>query len=247
MDDSGPAPRRLLRRGRRFGRRVLARAVARGRDAGLLPYRPEHWSIEQWTTAYAGGQLDYYGSLPELGRYSALVGYASWYAAATGRRPSVLDVGCGSGLLRERLEGSPLSSYVGVDLSEASIAMARAAGHARSEFLVGDISAMALGRRFDLVVLNEVLYYAEDAEGFLVGLRARLESGGLVLVSMWRHPGDQALWRSVAAAFPIIDRVEVRNSGNRVNPRGWHVAMCGVLGEEPLGERDEAEPPVPSQ
>jgi 2-polyprenyl-6-hydroxyphenyl methylase/3-demethylubiquinone-9 3-methyltransferase len=135
---------------------------------------------------------------------------------------------------------------VGVDLSEASIATATAAGHPNAEFLVGDISTMALGR-FDLVVLNEVLYYAEDAPAFLEGLRAHLEPGGVVLVSMWRHPGDQALWRSVAAAFPVIDRVEVRNSGNPVNPRGWQVAMCGVLGSGPLGERDEAEVAVPGQ
>lgn len=198
----------------------------------MLPYRPEHWTTEQWTRAYAGGQLGYYGDLSELGRYSALVGYASWYAAAVGREPTILDVGCGTGLLRRRLEGVPFSAYVGIDLSEVSVAEARAAGHARSEFLVGDVSGLDLGP-FDLVVLNEVLYYAEDAGEFLRGITSLLAPDGAVLVSVWRHPGDRALWRAVVAAVPIVDRVEVRNTGNVVNPRGWQVAMCshdGIVG-----------------
>jgi SAM-dependent methyltransferase len=147
----------------------------------------------------------------------------------TDRAPAILDVGCGTGLLRERLGDSAFSSYVGVDISETAVARASAAGHPRSRFVVGDAATLDLGR-FDVVVLNEVLYYAPDAGVLLRRVAGALEPNGLLVTSMWRHPGDRALWRVVDGVLPRVDRVEVRNRGNRVNPRGWWIAANGAAG-----------------
>lgn len=220
---------------RRRTRRVAHRAGEWGRRLGLLRYQPERRTAEQWTAAYEAGQLGYYGGLDELARYSVIVGYIGWFAAAgPARRPSVLDVGCGTGLLRERLEGVEFAEYVGVDLSHAAIGAARSRGHPRSRFVVGDASALDLGR-FDVVVLNEVLYYAPEPAAFLQQMRAILQPDGVLIVSMWRHGGDRWLWRCVADAFPIVDRVEVRNRANPVNPRGWLVACYRASGSGARG------------
>lgn len=213
-----PAVRRLVARAAR-------RAAALGRRLGVLPYRPERRSADEWTSAYEAGHLGYYGALDELARYSVLVGYVGWFAAGRGDPPTVLDVGCGTGLLRERLEGVPLAGYVGVDLSRAAVAAAEGRGFARSRFVVGDAATLDLGRS-DVVVLNEVLYYAPDPAAFLRRVRDLVAPDGLVLVSMWRHPGDRSLWRTVDRLLPILDRVEVRDPANAVNPRGWWVAAC---------------------
>jgi SAM-dependent methyltransferase len=230
--------------GRRLARRAVDRAGAAGRRLGLLAYRPEQRSVQEWTSAYEAGRLDYYGQLDELGRYSVLVGYVGWLAAARPVGPRVLDVGCGNGLLRERLDGASFSEYVGVDLSGAAVAAARARDHDRSRFVVGDVGSLDEGR-FDVVVLNEVLYYSPDPRAFLERLASLLTPDGLLLVSMWRHPGDRALWRTVDGALRLVDRVEVRNRGNRVNPRGWRVA-CYRSGAPagpvaPSAQRGEAE------
>lgn len=202
-----------------------------GRQVGLLPYRPEHRTAAEWTAAYEAGSLAYYGDVPELGRYGAILGYLAWFSASRPGGPvSILDGGCGTGLLRRRLEGWSLSRYVGIDVSEPAVATATAAGHARSQFLVaelGDVAALGLGR-FDVVVLNEVLYYLADPVPVLAGLGAVVEPDGLVVVSMWRHPGDRALWRTVDRALRLVDRVEVRNRANPVNRRGWMVAAYRV-------------------
>ena len=235
---------------RRVARRALDRAAAAGRRLGLLAYRPEQRSVQEWTSAYEAGRLDYYGQLDELGRYSVIVGYVGWLAAARPAGPVVLDVGCGTGLLRERLDDVSFSEYVGVDLSGAAVTAARARGHDRSRFVVGDVGVLD-GGRFDVVVLNEVLYYSPDPRAFLERLSSLLAPDGLLLVSMWRHPGDRALWRAVDGAFRLVDRVEVRNRGNRVNPRGWRVACyrlpapAGPVG--PSAERGEAEPALGGQ
>jgi SAM-dependent methyltransferase len=106
---------------------------------------------------------------------------------------------------------------------------------ARSRFVVGDVAALDLGR-FDVVVLKEMLYYVEDVDHFLGCLGDLLEPSGLLLVSMWRHPGDRTLWRTVDERFPLVDRVEARNRGNEINPRGW-IVSCSRRRPEPPGRR----------
>jgi 2-polyprenyl-6-hydroxyphenyl methylase/3-demethylubiquinone-9 3-methyltransferase len=222
---------------RRPARAVADRGRALGRRVGLLPYQPERWTTDRWDAAYDSPSLGYYGGIEELARYSIVVGYVGWFGASRpGRPPRLLDLGCGVGLLRERLEGVELSEYVGVDLSDVAIRAAGARGHPRSRFLAGDVFALDLGR-FDVVVLNEVLYYAADARGLLKGLRDILEPEGVLVVSMWRHPGDRFLWRIIDDEFPIVDRVEARNSANAVNRRGWALAYCSARGSAPAQGR----------
>jgi SAM-dependent methyltransferase len=116
-----------------------------------------------------------------------------------------------------------VGEYVGVDLSPTAIETAQRRQLPRSRFVVGDVAGLDLGR-FDVVVLNEMLYYVDEAESFLGRLGRLLEPSGLLLVSMWRHPGDRSLWRTVDDAFPLVDRVEARNRANETNPRGWIVS-----------------------
>ncbi len=216
----------VTRRIRRHARRVVKWADEWGRRLGVLPYRPERRTTQEWSAAYGAGALDYYAQLDELARYSVIIGYVGWVASEVlARPPSVLDVGCGSGVLRRRLEEAPFSDYVGIDLSDAAIEVARRQAFSRSRFVVGDVTTTELGQ-FDVVVLNEVLYYAGDALAFLERVRKLLREGGIVFVSMWRHPGDRLLWKTVDTAFRVIDRVEVRNRANPMNAQGWIVACC---------------------
>lgn len=205
---------------------ILGSTARAGRSIGVLPYRPERWTSDQWTDAYGAGTLEYYDRLDELARYSVILGYVGWFADALGRAPSILDVGCGVGLLRQRLSDDAFSEYVGVDLSAAAIAEAQSQTHPRSRFVVGDVTSVDLGRS-DIVVLNEVLYYASDPSDFLEKLRGVRNTDGLLIVSMWRHPGDRTLWRTVDRAYPIVDRVQVRNRANPMNRKGWVVAAFG--------------------
>src|SRR5664280_1484384 len=86
---------------------------------GLSRHRPEQWAVADWNRAYASGQLAYFGDIDELARYSILAGYLRRF----GGEPDIIDVGCGYGLLRRHLEGTPFASYLGIDISDEAVRM----------------------------------------------------------------------------------------------------------------------------
>ena len=202
-----------LRRPSSWVRRVADRR-------GLLPYRSEPWTPEQWRAGYTSGHLDYFAGIDELPRYSLLLGYLVFL----GGQPEILDVGCGQGLLRARIEGVPFRRYVGIDPVPAAIEQARALEDGRTRILVGDITdpTLELGH-FDVVVCNEVLSVASDPVAVLARVRDVLRPGGHLLTSTWRHPGDEALWRLVDQRFTRVDAVEAQNPANPIALEGWRV------------------------
>lgn len=99
------------------------------------------------------------------------------------RSGAVLDVGCGTGLLCERLHGKGLD-VCGTDLSEEMVrccverfqdlaedAQARFAPCSRTTLPFAD-------RKFDLVTAIGLLNYVEDWPAYLTLLRSRLRPGG---------------------------------------------------------------------
>ncbi len=109
---------------------------------------------------------------------------------APGRRPlsglSVLDVGCGGGLLAEplaRLGGA----VTAIDPEPENIAVARS--HAAACGLAIDYRAVTVealaaeGRRFDLVTALEVIEHVPDPAAFARALAAVTRPGGLVVLA----------------------------------------------------------------
>jgi len=198
--------------------RLAGRIRGLAADAGVVSYRrPFAVTPEAWDRAYANGELDFYADVDELPRYMLLFGYLR----ALGGRCALLDVGCGIGLLRSRLDGLPFSRYVGVDLSSAAIGRAARLADERTTFLVGELPPAELGR-FDVAVLSELLYYADDPGALLDRVAARLVSGGHVLTSIWRHPGDRALQALLDDRFERVAAAELRSRTRR--GRRWRVS-----------------------
>jgi 2-polyprenyl-3-methyl-5-hydroxy-6-metoxy-1,4-benzoquinol methylase len=193
------------------------------RARSRLSYQPESWSRERWERAYRSGSLDYFGAINEVARYAMLAGYVRLRPAGV----SVLDVGCGDGRLADHLPAS--ASYTGMDLSDAAIHRAQARTGPGRRFLCGDIMD-EVRESADIVVLNEVLYFAPSPEAMLERAAALAGPGGWILVSMWRHPGDRHLWNLLQDRLRVRDQVSLRNAANRMARRGWRVG-CFEVGE----------------
>lgn len=175
-------------------------------------------SREEWDEQFRSGRWDYLAEGPEQARYVAL--RTRILDAGAG---SVLDVGCGSGVLRDCLGDAFTGRYVGVDWSHAALA-----GRTRrpGETLVcADASRLPLRGSFDVVVLSEVLYYLDEPAAVVRRLLALVAPGGQLLVSLYQPPADRhPAWHALIAA---LDR-DIRSLGGATHQfvtgggrRGW--------------------------
>jgi SAM-dependent methyltransferase len=100
----------------------------------------------------------------------------------------ILDAGCGSG--RFMVELAKLGVVTGVELSEASVALARE--RALGEVIAGSVLEMPFADdSFDLAVSLDVIEHLEDDLAALRELRRVVAPGGALLVTV---PAYQWLW-----------------------------------------------------
>lgn len=113
---------------------------------------------------------------------------AHWNDARHAAKPlagkSVLDIGCGAGLLCEpmaRLGGD----VTGVDAAAQNASVA--AAHAEAvgldiRYMTGEVADLDIGV-FDLVICSEVIEHVADKNAFIADVAARLAPGGLLVMS----------------------------------------------------------------
>ncbi len=152
-------------------------------------------------------------------------------------RGAVLDLGCGNGRLalfleemllghrdeevQQEADGEKMIRYVGVDGSDALLAIARektgSLQHVSAEFLQVDLSARAwrrASRYFDVVTALAVLHHIPGFEARAAFVRAAgqcLKPGGALILSNWRFMHNARMRRKLlpwAAAGLTADDVE---------------------------------------
>ena len=126
---------------------------------------------------------------------------------------SVVEVGCGLGMVIEELRGLPsVERAVGMDISPTAVDKA-SAKYPQCEFLVGDITAYsrpADWRSVDAVVINQALWYIlEKFDNALNNSRSLLRGGGhlLVVQAFFRH-GTQRYGKDIIDGFGgLVERL----------------------------------------
>lgn len=124
--------------------------------------------------------------------------------------PSVLDVGCGTGMLSERLLGAfPSCRLTGVDLSPAMVERARARLAGRAEVREADAERLPFHDGvFDLVVCNDSFHHYPDPDRAAFQMWRVLRKGGaLVLGDVWQPAPARAVMN---AWMPLSHEGDVR-------------------------------------
>ncbi len=192
-------------------------------------------------TAPTGNTFDKYGSSNPLVR-RLMSGFEraldDLFAVAAPR--SVLDVGCGEGVLTRRwAEQHPNGRVLGVDLPDPKLEAEWSKRRRENlEFRALDAAQLPFSdREFELVAAIEVLEHLEDPHATLAEM-ARV-AGAHLLVSVPREP----LWRVLNVARGAY----VRDLGNTPGHRGHFSRRAFARLLEPYGNPVERRTPFPWQ
>ena len=190
--------------------RALKRLMAR-----LRPYQPMSRSREHLDRQYEAGTWDYLWSIDEFARFSVVGGYCRLLRPGA----AILEVGCGEGVLQERLDRSTYCRYVGIDISERAIANAQArltrTPDDKSSFFAADALHYTPSQAFDLIIFNESLEYFSDPRATVQRYEPFLAPNGLFIASVFRGEDDvrwQQIWQRLAHRYHTDDATTVTNA-----------------------------------
>lgn len=148
------------------------------------------------------------------------------------RRASVIDIGCGSGLLVNRLDRMGYVAF-GIDWSEPAIKFART--HYQGSFLAADVKDLTpelLGFKFDCVVASHILEHLESPHEFLESVKGIMEPDGYLVIAVpnldWWNP--KSVYRSVSTIFEPEHVVgySPRGVGKLLSANGYRVVKMAT-------------------
>lgn len=161
---------------------------------------------EDWEAQYRAGEWSYLRDLDQGARYSVIAGYVQ----SLKRDGCLLDVGCGEGVLVERLKGIPYGKFVGIDISAEAIARAQEKCHERSLFIQVDAEEFVAEEKFDVIIFNEVLYYFSAPVPAAQRYCAWLKPGGLLITSLYAGSDRaRAIGRLLKKTHSSVDEIEI--------------------------------------
>lgn len=133
-----------------------------------------------WDALYRSNEPDRYHGLEQFARYAVIEGYCKLLPKPL----SLLEVGCGAGILASRLDATLIARYVGLDVSSQALDEARIAYpngnyvHSYAEAFSSDANS------FDVVVFNESLPYLRDLATQFNRYLSFLTPGGHAIASI---------------------------------------------------------------
>ena len=158
-----------------------------------------------WDSEYKSGKWNYLKQLDELAHYSIIVGYFNYLKAGG----SILDVGCGEGILQERLSPYAYSKYVGIDISDEAINQASQKKDKKTFFIRAETNIYTT-ESFDAIVFNESLYYFDDPLKVLKEFELSLNRDGIFIISMYKGARG-GLVEKLKSSYTFLDETNVTN------------------------------------
>lgn len=185
----------------------------------------EKTSVKEWDNLYEEGHWDYLEDYGEAARYDVITGMIRHRKSVK----TLLDLGCGRGILAERLENGKLV-YTGIDFSTKAI---EKSNPAYGSFHTADVTSYIPEHKYDCIVVNEVLYYISDQIGFIQKYMDWLTEDGFIIITLYLKKSPLKLIKkmteNVLTDISRLQNVEVLEdvivSNNIGWKRDWHVLL----------------------
>jgi trans-aconitate methyltransferase len=175
-----------------------------------------YYSSQTWEQKYRDEKYDL-SSKKEDGRYGALLQILRRYDHGT-----MLDLGCGDGLLWRSYRPLSDSPLIGIDYSATAVAKANTLNIPQCRFECGDYRTFRPNQQLSAVVFNESLYYIDDFLNALQKSSEWLSEGGVIVVSMFDTLVTKRIWKRVLQQYSSIQAVTIRD---HESGRGWTIRV----------------------
>jgi len=124
----------------------------------------------------------------------------------------ILDVGCGTGTLTEKIAGSG-AIVTGIDASPEMIAKAKQA-YSNIEFFVKDASNFYFDTKFDAAFSNAAFHWIKDQQSLLQSIYDSLKTGGRLVYEMGAKHNVESIHNAVKnglidEGFELNAKIEV--------------------------------------
>jgi 2-polyprenyl-3-methyl-5-hydroxy-6-metoxy-1,4-benzoquinol methylase len=146
-----------------------------------------HWRRRRrWNKQYRKGRWESLKSDIEAHRYQQIIAYLKKYGVENAR---ILDLGCGDGVLNDRMRDESYEYFMGIDFSSVSIDKALSKNLPRSDYRSVDIIKFKPEQQFDVIIFNEVFYYIPDSEKnrIMKLMFDTLTENGIIITSIFRE------------------------------------------------------------
>lgn len=142
--------------------------------------------MHRWNRQYRKGRWERLRGDKESSRYQKITDVIIEFAP---KNPSILDIGCGEGVLTERMDPNAYSYFMGLDFSSESIKLATRKNLPKTRFLAADAVKFHPQQQFDVIIFNEAFYYIHDSEkqNVLTRMLENLTPEGVLIISIFRE------------------------------------------------------------
>jgi 2-polyprenyl-3-methyl-5-hydroxy-6-metoxy-1,4-benzoquinol methylase len=165
---------------------------------------------DRWDFQYARGQWEGLKTDEEMQRIFIARDLLKKYVPTD----KILEIGCGEGIFFQNIPTNQYSFYEGVDISE--VAILKTPKIEKSIFSAADMETyLPKNAPYDVIVLNEVLYYSKNPTKLLLKYAPFLKKSGFMLIGMFVLPKSEKIWEDLKLHFSEKE-VSIVKQGTKV-------------------------------
>lgn len=196
-------------------------------------------SKNRWEQEYSKGLWQYLNDIAiERARSVVIALFATMYGNSHINtylhNSTILDVGCGEGVLSDFLNQNQKQKYHGLDISDKAIDIARTKRKLRFDALAVEDFKLSAFEQLGTIIFNEMLYYVEHYS-VLTKFQQILPKEGIVIISVWFSYEDK---KSIYRRNKIFeDANKIFNQVDEIVIEGKTLVFSSKNAKRPVGAR----------